>query len=141
MSVEPMEIITAFFEQFDGIDIYQNDRKNRFLFEKEDIFHFFEPCNRELKFKILGKLYDEELNLELGESYFFVKNSPYCCYIPQINHKGEHRLNDEVIIIIEIDIMNLKSNSFNFLSLFQEYKGEIFNPNGSIENRWEILDL
>jgi len=141
MSVEPMEIITAFFEQFDGIDIYQEEGKNSFSFEKENIFHFFEPRNRELKFRILGILYNEELNLDLGDAYFFINGSPYCCYISSIAHKGEHRPNDEVIIIIEIDTMNLKSNSFNFLSLFQEYKGEIFNPNGSIESRWEILDL
>ena len=135
------EIIIEFLNKLDGIDIYQEDGENNFSFEKEDIFHFFDPRSMELKFKISGTLYNEELNLELGDSYFVINGSPYCCYISQIDHKGKSRLNDGAIIIIKINTMYLKTNGSNFLSLFQEYKGEVFNPNRPIESRWEILDL
>ena len=97
-------LITNFLFQFSGIEIYQNGLKNMFHFEKKDIFSFRDFKTEELKYKIIGTLYDKKFNLKLGEGYFFIKNIPYCCYISQINHAGEYRANYEAVIIIEVNM-------------------------------------
>ena len=150
-TIDLESIITDFLSQFKGIEIYQNNLKNMFHFKKEDIFHFFDNRLLQLKYKILGTSCDKELNLELGESYFFIKEIPFRCYISQINHAedssfGGYRSNNEAVIIIKINTRTYyrgrKSLSFSdFLDLFERYEGEVFDFDEPITNRWEILDL
>ena len=143
------EIIIKIMSQFNGIDIYQKGLKNRFDFGKEDIFHFYDHRFSQLNCKIVGTSYDEEFNLELGESYFFVSSNstPFCCHIPQINYAGEHRPNNEAIIIIEVNSRIGTFNLSSLINLFKPYEGEIIDLEDGhgvdepIKTRWEILDI
>ncbi len=131
------DVIAEIIGQLGQIDICQNGFKNSFCFGPENVFYFYDNFICETKFKIIGTLEEKELNLNLGEAYFFMNDGPFCCKISQINHPNKnYRNNYEVLIILGVDIL-----SSELSSLFKRYYGEIFDLEAPINNRFEILDL
>lgn len=127
------------------ITVYKDGYRNTFVYEKDDVYWYWEGLSTNKKYRILGKLQKEEVfHMSIGDAYFNVMGNPCCCYISQINHpKVGVTDNYEMVIIIESNRLGLENCNVicDFHKCFPKYNGPIFEDVQEVEDRFDILDL
>lgn len=139
------DLISEVLGEMKKITVYKDGYRNTFVYEKKDVYWFWDGFQPDKKYRIFGKLQKEEVfNMSLGDAYFNIMREPCCCYISQINYpKVNVRDNYEMIIIIESNKLGMKGcNVFSdFHKCFPKYDGPIFEDIKEVEDRFDILDL